>query len=254
MLIPGEFAATHNVYLSASSEDVTNGSAGALVGDNISAIGGVHVGQFPDDPAVENAGTVRWNVANNALEVSSGTDWQTLQTGAGSGSGSVFIRWGNATAPEGTTLLYSGFGYANHYTLNAPAHPIVLKSGDPGSGPGGAGYLYPLSTYDDSPPGISAQKDVIAAVCYADGPTATVWGTHSAPDGWVVLYRGYAMGGHHNHNGPADLICVECDTFDDSHPTSYAGAILYGASLAVAASGTDPTHTFIKCAVIMKAP
>ena len=39
----------------------------------------------------------------------------TTQT-TGGFTGSVFTRWGNATCPSGTTLLYSGFGFNEHYT------------------------------------------------------------------------------------------------------------------------------------------
>ena len=67
--------------------------------------------------------------------------------------GSVFIRWGNANAPEGTTLLYSGFGFNEHYTQGGgSAEPICVKSGDPGAPSSGSlgDLLYPLGTGDAS--------------------------------------------------------------------------------------------------------
>jgi hypothetical protein len=77
------------------------------------------------------------------------------------------------------------------------------------------------------PPGITANRYIKGAVCYADMPTAVVWGTHTPPAGWQLLYQGYCMGPNSGYRG-AGPICVDNVDFDDSYTSaSDAHALLY---------------------------
>lgn len=166
----------------------------------------------------------------------------------------TFTRWGNATPPGGTKLIYSGFAYASHYAHAGASEPIVVQSGDPGSLTSLGNLLYPLQTGSTTlPPGIVPQREIVAAVCEAPHLTTTIWGTHTAPSGWTVLYRGYAMGAYYNHEGPVGPLCIDTDAFDASHSGGSNAALLYPSQLETPALGSgDLGQRFVKCAVIMK--
>lgn len=163
-------------------------------------------------------------------------------------SGSVFIRWGNKTAPTGTTLIYSGIavGYGDGAGL------VVMKGGDAG-GARNEGYGVQFVATDAfssrMPPGITENERIVAAVCYSSKPTTTIFGTHTAPTGWTVLYAGYAMGnGHH-------LICVDKDNFDAtaSNAGSEATKETTTRFLANTHDTTNyPTYKHIKACVVAK--
>ncbi len=172
--------------------------------------------------------------------------------------GSVFTRWGTSTPPLGCSLLYWGYGYGGFYSQTGGGEPIVIQTGDPGGMMNNNGSLfYPLHTssgYTYMPPGITPACYVKAAVCYVDAPTTVIWGTHSAPAGWTVLYRGYAMSAHYTYYAPKATICVECEAFDQSaNSGSNNYSLLYGAKVGVAAPGDGVLQSrCIKCAVIRK--
>ncbi|MFX1344142.1 MAG: hypothetical protein ACFFBC_00135 [Promethearchaeota archaeon] len=176
--------------------------------------------------------------------------------------GSVFIRWGNRTAPEGTTLLYWGLGCAGVYTglPGAPSDPIVLTY-DPPPEPGGDDIItnpafYPLRLHGNLPTELFFYMDylVFAAVCYALEPTFILWGSWTPPTGCRVLYKGYAMGSASSSNNyEINPICVDSDDFDNFYLWSgaQAAADLYGLEIA----GGPHTPPYIpggtlKCAVV----
>ena len=169
--------------------------------------------------------------------------------------GSVFTRWGNGSAPAGTTLIYWGYGYGIFYADSGGNKPIVMNLGATGPAATTNGNdLCPLTTYAVMPPGITARCYVKAAVCLSDAPVIEIWGTQTAPVGWEVVYRGYAMGSQnsaHNPNGP---ICVDADAFDASAvaPGTYESR-LYGTRINTAVPGSGNTAaTFVPCAVCKK--
>jgi len=172
--------------------------------------------------------------------------------------GSIFIRWGNATAPEGTTLLYSGFGFNGHYThKGSGAEAICMKSGDPGaSGPGSShgDLLYPLGTGGaPMPPGIPAQKELKCAVCYAEGPSFEMWGSWTCPKGWRAAYTGYGMGAFYDHVHQSNRHCVDNTNFDGSVANPNWGGIWYGTVLhANQDVGIYKTNRYVKCALCAK--
>ena len=47
--------------------------------------------------------------------------------------GTILTRWGNGTAPAGTTLIYSGFAYASRDIDDGGVLPMVIQTGDPGA-------------------------------------------------------------------------------------------------------------------------
>ena len=172
-------------------------------------------------------------------------------------SPSTFIRWGNDTAPPGTRLVYSGFAYGSYYGHSGGNEPIVLATGDPGTTMVNDGnLLYPLQTGASNvvPPGVAGDREIVGAVCEAPNRTTIIWGTHTAPPGWTVLYKGYAMGARYSHESPVGPICVDADAFDASHPMSgSSGSLVYGTKVSQAAGGsTDVSNAFVKAAVIMK--
>ncbi len=173
----------------------------------------------------------------------------------------VFIRWGNDTAPPGTRLIYSGFAYTPAYAHSGQGRPIVMQAGDPGASVTLDGNpLYPLQKApgaDWMPPGITTECEVVAAVCEAPDLTTTIWGTHTAPPGWTVLYRGYSMGPHLSQDGGViGPLCIDADAFDSSYPRDpniNARGLLYASGLKEAAVGSgDVPGGFVKCAVIMR--
>jgi len=170
--------------------------------------------------------------------------------------GSVFTRWGNATAPAGTTLIYSGYAYASYYDWGGSNMPIVIQCGPTGPTQSSVGNdVVPLATGEAAiPPGIMANRYVKAAVCLADAPTVQVWGTHTAPDGWEVIYRGYAMGPHYTYNSPTGPICIDSDDFDGSGtPGGSYFSLLYATRLYSIASGSGNTSkSYVPCVVCKK--
>ncbi|MHC4501235.1 MAG: hypothetical protein ACYS21_19230 [Planctomycetota bacterium] len=168
-----------------------------------------------------------------------------------SGAGSTFTRWGNPTAPAGTTLVYSGYGFAGYYDHSGSSgQPIVIQGGDPGPSRTLTWWssLYPLNTH-------SVDRYIKAAVCYVDVPTLVIWGTHTPPSGWTIVYRGYAMGSRYNFAQSVGPICVDCENFDSSHTTTANSSVLVGAVTRGAEVGApyySDRDKDIKCAVIKK--
>jgi hypothetical protein len=173
--------------------------------------------------------------------------------------GSVFIGWGNDTAPEGSELIYNGYAYGSHIEWDGNVAPFVLITGDSGDPETYNAYIRPLSTYGRFPAGSNIQPGsfIKAAVCYSNARTTIIWGTHSAPAGWIVLYTGYALGARHTSHGQGGCpICVE----EQNSQNEIFGDASYGLIVTIQVSPDDPqspsgghaTGTFIRCAVIKK--
>jgi hypothetical protein len=131
-------------------------------------------------------------------------DFPAVGGGVGGSNGSVFIRWGNDTAPAGTTLLYSGYAFNGHYSHGGGgAEPTCMNKvtdiGAPGPGGNYGDLLYPANTGNAArmPPGISAHTQIKCAVVYAEGPSFEMWGRQDCPPGWQVAYKGYGMGAYY---------------------------------------------------------
>ncbi|MFH1837930.1 MAG: hypothetical protein ABH808_00300 [Candidatus Kuenenbacteria bacterium] len=174
--------------------------------------------------------------------------------------GSVFTRWGNATAPAGTTLLYSGFGFSEHYSQSGGSAEVTcIKPGDPGAPGPETNYgdiLYPLGTGDPltTPPGITSSKEIKCAVSYAEGPNFTIWGTWNCPENWNVAYSGYGMGAYYSHTHQSNRHCVDNVNFDASVVDGTRGDIWHGSVLYdntdLPNKETDyPKNKYLKCAV-----
>ena len=185
-----------------------------------------------------------------------------VQSGSSGGSGSngsVFTRWGNGTAPNGTTLLYSGFAFNEHYTQGGgSAEATCVKAGDVGAPGPGSNYgdlLYPLGTGNATrmPPGISPKTEIKCAVVYAESPTFEMWGSQTCPTGWSATYTGYAMGGYYAHAHQSNRKCVDNSEYDFSVPNPNWGAIWYGTVLYSNQNiGIYETNRYLKCAVCAK--
>ena len=132
--------------------------------------------------------------------------------GSSSGGGHVFIRWGNTNAPTGTTKLYDG----NGIQFADGAGVFVMKGGDAGTSVSAGSFCNFMATRAQSsnmPPGITADRRILGCVCYSPTPTAVVYGTHTAPSGWSILYKGYAM------TNSRAVIVVDGDNFDATATT-----------------------------------
>jgi hypothetical protein len=182
------------------------------------------------------------------------------QGSSSSGSnGSIFTRWGNGTAPNGTTLLYTGFAFNEHYTQSGgSAEPICVKAGDVGAPGPGSRYgdlLYPLGTGDSSrmPPGISPQTEIKCAVVYSESPTFEMWGSQTCPTGWSATYTGYSMGAYYKHSHQSNRKCVDNSEYDYSVANPNWGDIWYGTVLYSNQDvGIYETNRYLKCAVCAK--
>ena len=188
-------------------------------------------------------------VSENMAIEGAGTIGSPYQISANSGNS--FVRYGSDSAPAGTTLLYSGYLYGSYYSFSR-TDPVVIKSGDPGFNiTATEALLYPIATWGTAVSGITNGVHISAAVCFSEFPTTLVWGTHTVPAGWKLLYQGYAYGSYYNHNGPiTGPICIDSDNFKVNQPISMTNPI-YPVKIASAAPG-DQVNSCLKCMVIYK--
>jgi len=176
----------------------------------------------------------------------------TAYYNGGPSSGTVMTRWGNATAPTSTTLLYSGIAFGNHYTHNS-RESLCMQGGDPGPSTGNTSDpLYP-STTAGSPPGIVDQRLIRCAVFLTPRPAVVIWGSWVGPAGWTELYRGFVMSGHYTHTGATSLRhCVDSVNFDSSITDTSTADLWYGTIFQQVPAGQPYTaSTYAKCSVWM---
>jgi hypothetical protein len=182
-----------------------------------------------------------------------------LADGTDANSGQVMVRWGNATQPAGTTLLYSGLAFGSHNT-HTESGSLCVRSNDAGAATGGntGDLLYPSGTGAAGflPPGITAARHIRCAVFLPSGPTLELWGSWTGPAGWTELYRGYALGSHYTQSGGTSTRhCVDNVSFDATLADSTGGDLWYGTSIFSAPTGEAYTSaTYVKCSVWMLAP
>jgi hypothetical protein len=205
------------------------------------------------------------NCAKDQIAKHNGTAWECADAPKSSGgntggyNGSVFIRWGNGTAPKGTTLLYSGFGFNGHYShRGGGAEAICMKAGDTGAPGPGSNYgdlLYPLKTGNAArmPPGISPNTKLKCAVCYAEGPSFEMWGSQTCPTGWRAAYKGYGMGAYYSGHNKSNRHCVDTVEYDHSVINTGSGAIWYGTVLWSNKNvGIYERNRYVQCAYCVK--
>lgn len=179
---------------------------------------------------------------------------------AGTGGGSVFIRWGNGSAPYGTTLVYSGQAHNGNYVYGGSGTPLCVTTVDPGPSTTASplnldGAAPVVLGTTDTGAGIEAMYPnnslLSCAVALAPGPTTVMWGSWTAPTtDWNVLYAGYAFGGVYNRQNSLERICVDAEQFDGHYQEEWYGALYV---LSVLQDGVNNGH-LIKCAVIVKNP
>ncbi|KPA10078.1 short-chain collagen C4, partial [Candidatus Magnetomorum sp. HK-1] len=168
--------------------------------------------------------------------------------------GSVFTRWGNGTAPSGTELLYSGFGYDAYYNhYGGGSEPLCIPPVSGGtSSSGSTDNLYPIRTGVDLQ-GIANGHAIKCAVVYTKNPVFENIGSSSCPNGWSPLYSGYIMGPHYNHKHSSSRKCVEKDNFDASQDYNDNGAMYwYGTIISNTVNSNYSSSKYLECAVCAK--
>ena len=154
-------------------------------------------------PALTAAGTSYDNTTSGLTA----TDTKAALDELATGDGYIFTRWGAATAPTGTTLVYSGIGAVGPDGGNI----FVFKGGDPGGNTtDGQSFKFAgtATSAGRLPPGVTGDRRIKAAVCVSPTPVTTIFGTHTPPTGWSIVYKGYAMSDGQN------MIVVDGDNFD----------------------------------------
>ncbi|MDJ0973834.1 MAG: hypothetical protein QNJ98_05195 [Planctomycetota bacterium] len=162
--------------------------------------------------------------------------------------GYVFTRWGSQSAPTGTTLVYAGIavGPADGEGI------FLMKDSDAGGTTTEGGFLKFIGTETSSsrmPPGITANRRIVGCVCVSTKPVTTIYGSHTAPTGWSVLYKGYLMA-----DGGQPIV-VDTDSFDASAGAAGTESFrTYTTQRLEATHDTTkyPRNTHIKAAVIQK--
>jgi len=215
-------------------------------------------------PLIEEEGNELPDCAKDQTIKFDGTDWVCVDSpttggGIGGSNGSVFIRWGNDTAPAGTTLLYSGYAFNGHHKHGGGgAEATCMKAGDAGAPGPGTYYgdiLSPVGTGDPArmPPGISAYTEIKCALVYAEGPSFEMWGSQSCPNGWQVAYKGYGMGAYYYGHSESNRQCVDNFEYDYSVRSSILDSVWYGTILHSNVDiGIYETDRYVKCARCVK--
>lgn len=261
--IPASVFENNDVRVRVWFDDNTNGSELLAPDQRITSVGYAMMAQTVPDGAVTSPKLAPDIAISGHISAASlsgdGSQLSNLN------AGSVFTRWGNSTAPQGTTLLYSGIAFGAYYGHSGSGGPIVLAAGDPGPSFTGTGAIaYPIVTAQAQtggvPPGLAANKVLKAAVCYSPTPTTVIWGTWNPPAGWSVVYKGYALASNYTHASASSMICVDADAFDDSQPSTDVGSstgLLYPLTTQTATpqlQATYPTGRYVKAAVIARTP
>ena len=224
----------------------------------------VQVGANPELSPRSLLVSVPWSMQSTKAEsavsaehatTSDTADFAFVTPGTG---GSIFTRWGNNTAPVGSSLIYSGYVYGGHYTMSAPIDLVIVQGGDPGDSVNTlSGLLYPAETETSGSPlaaYIPQDSKVKGAVCFCDSPTLTIWGTHTPPAGWSVLYTGFTMGNHYTHSGSGGPVCMDHLNFQAESLGSSNGTLLYPVSTATQGFGVNAElgQKLVKCVVCKK--
>lgn len=139
----------------------------------------------------------------------------------GARTGSVFVRWGEGSAPAGTTLLYEGVAHAGYRASTASGStlclgPLTLTRA---LAPAGEAF-YPVSLAWPGRFGNYGHNTLKCAVVSTDRPTLVVVGDPPVPAGWQVLYRGLLFGASSLTPRPLDSLCIEFG-HDDRLPRNY---------------------------------
>jgi len=194
------------------------------------------------------------------------TQINTAVAAADSGGG-TFVHWGNQTCPNGTELLYRGFGFGPYYNDShegSGAKAVCLQlPGDAGATPGvivdGGDLIYPIGTGSGTfsfPPGIPERKEIKCAVCFNPrGVCYERWYGDDCPGSsdFVPVYTGYGMGGWYNAHGDSDRHCVDNVNFDDSVENSSWGQIWYVTGVWDNADlGLYTVNSGLKCSICCK--
>jgi hypothetical protein len=167
---------------------------------------------------------------------------------------SVFVRWGNGSAPVGTSLIRSGLIYNGAWNAQGSGTAICAESPASGMGsfPAAFDHMVPTRLADGVP--VNQTPDsyglLRCAVALAQGPTAVLWGSAVAPPGWRVLYSGHAVGASAANANPADRVCLDTGNIQSAPAPWNANTAFYFASV-FSPAGQAP-ETLLNCAVVVK--
>jgi|GEM_PF-1135422 len=226
-----------------------------------------YVPQWTSSTALGNSPIV---INNGNVGIGSSTPAKALDVGSGSVraggferadgtplySGDIYTRLGNATAPAGTELLYSGFAYTAYYNhsgsgdmtcfkTNGTAGTVAYSYGD---------LLYAADVHHLHNDCVPAHTMVKCAVYYSPRPRAVIWGDNTCPANWTLSYHGYAIGSYYTHPAPMERVCLDVQNIDTSVNVVGAKAHMYATNLyqGYAELGNPPTNRNLRCAVCQK--
>ncbi|XP_076455193.1 uncharacterized protein LOC143289873 [Babylonia areolata] len=152
------------------------------------------------------------------LQTTQETTQQQLQTTKeqisalkASNVGSSFVRWGHATCPQNTSLVYSGVaaGAWHGHTGSGSNYLCVVMTPEIDNTP------YPRShttLHGVEYEGVDGHtnQDAVCSVCHATQTTTLmIPGTRTCPSGWSSQYRGHLMAARHDGKGRTEYICVD---------------------------------------------
>ena len=135
----------------------------------------------------------------------------------------MYVRWGRTVCPtgQGTELVYNGTAGGSKYDHKGGAVNIVCMPNNPDHGQFASGvqdlsYMYGVAlSLASSQPLHNAYGDKLpCAVCLATTRVTTLMipAKWNCPTNWTMEYRGYLMGGRHNHyNGRTMYECIDKD-------------------------------------------
>lgn len=171
-------------------------------------------------------------------------------------SGTVLTRWGTSTCPAGFEKLFDGLTFGPHHDHSATSDLSCLRPENQGGEVGGAtssggDLLYPLSVGNNYGTGVPYQKLIRCAKCFtpARAPCWRLEGGITCPGSFEAVYSGLLFGGHYQHSGQAQRICLDVDNFQGDQGNS--GDYIYPTRLQESTGSSGFTYTSsrsVRCA------
>jgi hypothetical protein len=166
-----------------------------------------------------------------------------------------YTQWGaSSCTAAGSTEIYSGWTFTNHYSHAGSANPICLENGAAtGPAQGFLGdLLYPTAIEGGAvhAGSIVDNTRIRCARCAAASTSCFVHhGSHGCPAGTDPEFIGYLYGAHYTHQNRSERICVDHLNYDGTAANSPdGGAYLYPTRVQYAPGTGIPENNSVQCA------